>query len=203
MEEKRMGNTVTLCGSVSERPRFSHYSRSKNFYTFTLNVSRLSGAEDSVSIVCEESLLSADIPGDCDSLRVTGELRSYNNKSGVGNKLVLFVYAFDMQFCSDEAQNDICILGTLCKKPNLRVTPLGREICDLLIAVNRPFGHSDYLPCICWGQNAGMVSNWEVGTVVGLEGRIQSRNYIKNINGEQVSKTAFEVSVTSISKVVT
>ena len=202
MEEKRMGNTVELCGILSGRPQFSHLGRNKSFYPFPLSVSRLSGVEDTINIICEESLLDITIPDGIEMLHVRGELRSYNNKSGVGNKLVLFVYAHELKFSNDKPQNEIYLLGTLCKSPVLRLTPLGREICDLLVAVNRPFGHSDYLPCICWGQNASMASRWAVGDLVELEGRIQSRNYVKNVNEGQVNKTTFEVSATSIHKIV-
>lgn len=193
-------NNVTLCGSLDSAPVFSHCGGSKSFYSFYLTVPRLSGVEDKINIVCSKELLSSLEVGIYPQVRVKGELRSYNNKSGVGNRLVIFVYAHDIELCEDEAQNEIVLMGTLCKKPNLRTTPLGRDICDLLVAVNRSYGHSDYLPCICWGQNALDCAIWQVGDIIELEGRIQSREYIKIIDGAQISKTAFEVSATTVEK---
>ncbi len=116
----------------------------------------------------------------------------------MGNKLQIFVYAYELEFCSEEPENQIFLSGALCKEPKLRVTPLGREICDLLVAVNRPLGRSDYLPCICWGQTAREASGFGVGQDVEIDGRIQSREYIKVIDGAQLTKTAFEVSAMEI-----
>lgn len=201
MEKSTIGNTTRLCGCVEEKAHFSHISRNRKFYVFPLRVARLSGAEDVINVVCDEEKLSAIEPDGSSMIRVTGELRSYNNKSGVGNRLIIFVYANDIEFCDEEPENLITLRGTICKQPSLRMTPLGREICDLLVAVNRPFGRSDYLPCITWGQNAREASSWNVGDTVILEGRVQSRSYIKNVDGQQVKKTAFEVSASSIEKI--
>ena len=200
MEKNTTGNTTRLCGSVEGKPSFSHMSRNRRFFMFPLRVPRLSGAEDVINIVCDEELMCSLEPDGSAMLRVTGELRSYNNKSGVGNRLLIFVYASEIEFCDDEAENSITLRGTVCKTPSLRMTPLGREICDVLVAVNRPFGRSDYLPCISWGQNAREASLWCVGDAVALEGRIQSRNYIKNFEGQQMKKTAYEVSASIIEK---
>jgi len=200
MEKSTIGNTTRLCGSVDGKANFSHISRNRKFYVFPLRVPRLSGAEDVINIICdEEKMRLLELDGS-PMLRVTGELRSYNNKSGVGNRLLLFVYANNLEFCDEEVENSITLHGTICKQPSLRMTPLGREICDILVAVNRPFGRSDYLPCISWGQNAREASLWSVGDTVELEGRIQSRNYIKTEDGNQVRKTAYEVSASSIVK---
>lgn len=201
MEKNITGNITRLCGSVDGKANFSHISRNRKYYVFPLRVARLSGAEDVINVVCDEEKLSVLEVDGSRMLRVTGELRSYNNKSGVGNKLIIFVYATEIEFCDEEPENYITLKGTICKQPVLRMTPLGREICDLLIAVNRPFGRSDYLPCISWGQNAREAASWNVGDTVVLEGRVQSRNYIKNVDGQQVQKTAFEVSASSIEKV--
>ena len=127
-----------------------------------------------------------------------GELRSFNNKSGEGARLVITVFAKEIILCDDEDCNVIRLIGTLCKKPNLRTTPMGRDICDLMLAVNRKYGRSDYLPCIAWGIKAREAADWDVGTTVSLEGRIQSRTYIKLIDDVPVEKTAFEVSVIEI-----
>ena len=198
MEKNTTGNTIRLCGNADGKATFSHISRNRRFSVFPLRVPRLSGAEDVINIVCDEEKLQAIEPDSSTMLRVVGELRSYNNKSGVGNKLLIFVYASEIEFCDDEAENLINLRGAICKQPVLRMTPLGREICDILIAVNRPFGRSDYLPCITWGQNARETALWNVGDTVELEGRIQSRNYIKSVDGRQIHKTAFEVSASSI-----
>lgn len=201
MENNNSGCKVVLCGTPGGKPLYSHTSRGRNYYTFPLHVSRLSGTEDTINIVCSEDLLDMEIPVSSSMLKVTGGLRTFNNKSGVGNKLLVFVYAHEMEFCDDEPGNDVTLTGTLCKTPSLRVTPLGREICDLLIAVNRPYGRSDYLPCICWGKHAREASEYEVGSIVTLEGRIQSRTYIKCTDLGQLEKTAFEVSASEVSRV--
>ena len=201
MEMNTIGNTTRLCGSVDGKANFSHISRNRKFFIFPLRVPRLSGAEDVINVVCDEEKMRSIEIDDSAMLRVTGELRSYNNKSGVGNRLLIFVYANDLEFCDEEPENTVTLRGTVCKQPSLRMTPLGREICDVLVAVNRPFGRSDYLPCISWGQNAREASLWSVGDAVELEGRIQSRNYIKNVDGRQVKKTAYEVSASFIERV--
>jgi single-strand DNA-binding protein len=200
MEKYSIGNTTRLCGSVDGGARFSHISRNRKFYVFPLRVARLSGAEDVINVICDEEKLKSLEPDGSSMLRVTGELRSYNNKSGVGNRLIIFVYANELEFCDEEPENMIALRGTICKEPSLRVTPLGREICDLLVAVNRPFGRSDYLPCISWGQYAHEAATWKVGDMVELEGRVQSRCYIKNTDGQQSKKIAFEVSASTIEK---
>ena len=201
MEKNTIGNTTRLCGNLDGKARFSHISRNRKYYVFPLRVARLSGAEDIINVVCDEEKISSMELEESSMVRVTGELRSYNNKSGVGNKLIIFVYANDIEFCDEEPENLITLRGTICKQPSLRMTPLGREICDLLVAVNRPFGRSDYLPCITWGQNAREASTLNVGDTIMLEGRVQSRSYIKNEDGQQVKKTAFEVSASTIEKI--
>lgn len=200
MEKNTTGNITRLCGTVDGKAVFSHISRNRRFFTFPLRVPRLSGTEDVVNIVCDEEKMKALELNESSMLRVNGELRSYNNKSGVGSKLIIFVYATELEFCDDEAENIIRLRGTVCKQPQLRMTPLGREICDLLLAVNRPFGRSDYLPCIAWGQNAREAALWQVGELVELEGRVQSRSYIKNTEQGQERKTAYEISASLVSK---
>lgn len=198
MDENITNNLAVLCGTVSERPSFSHCSRSESFFTFPLEVMRLSGAYDKINIIAREELISGLEVGEGEKLRIVGELRSFNNKSGEGAKLIISVYAKEAVFCDDDDENRIALIGTLCKAPNLRTTPMGRDICDLMLAVNRRYGRSDYLPCITWGAKAREASEWDVGTVIELEGRIQSRGYIKLIDNKPVEKTAFEVSVTDI-----
>lgn len=198
MDENTSTNYAQLIGTMIAPPVFSHASRGESFYTFPLEVARLSGAADTINIIARTELLSAVEASDIEKLCVTGELRSFNNKSGEGAKLVITVFAKDICPCVGEDSNLIRLTGTLCKPPNLRVTPMGRDICDLMLAVNRKYGRSDYLPCITWGLRAREASYWDTGTTVSLEGRIQSRSYIKLIDSEPVEKTAFEVSVTEI-----
>ena len=132
-----------------------------------------------------------------EKIRVTGEVRSFNNRSGEGNRLIITVFARNISLSDEPDHNHVTLTGTLCKKPTLRATPMGREICDMMLAVNRRYGRSDYLPCIAWGLRARECAHWDVGTRVAVEGRLQSRNYIKTVDGVPVEKTAFEVSVTN------
>ena len=198
MEEIRCDNYAMLRGVVSEPPRFSHKSREECFYQFSLEVCRLSGTADTIHILARGALLEALAPEGGRKLCVAGELRSFNNKSGVGPRLVITVFARELWFDDGEDENVIELRGVLCKQPNLRVTPMGREICDLMLAVRRRYGRSDYLPCIAWGNCARAAGRWNVGTAVRLTGRIQSRAYLKTENGETVEKTAYEVSVIHI-----
>jgi len=131
------------------------------------------------------------------TITVRGDLRSFNNKTGLGSRLVITVFARTISLGWGEDENRVRLRGVLCKPPNLRRTPMGREICDLMLAITRRYGRSDYLPAITWGQNAIEAADWPVGTTVELAGRLQSRLYIKQENGREVEKTAFEVSVIS------
>ena len=198
MEESKISNYAMLRGVMSEPPVFSHESRGEQFYQFSMDVSRLSGAVDTVHIIARRQLLeSVGIRGE-EKLCVSGELRSFNNKTGVGPRLIITVYAKELWLCSGEDENVIELTGSLCKQPNLRTTPMGREICDLMIAVNRRYGRSDYLPCIAWGLRAREAADWSVGTRVHITGRIQSRVYTKLVEGVALEKVAFEVSVINI-----
>ena len=191
-------NRVELRGVAEDAPLLSHVNHGCAFYRFTLSVLRLSGQADKLPVIVPRPLLLLTPVSPGDGVHITGQLRSFNNKSGEGAKLVITVFAKEILPCSENDLNLICLTGTLCKPPNLRVTPMGRDICDLMLAVNRRYGRSDYLPCITWGLKAREASYWDTGTTVSLEGRIQSRRYIKLIGGEPVEKTAFEVSVTEI-----
>lgn len=200
MDENISRNFAQLCGVIAAAPTFSHSGRGESFYTFPLEVARLSGATDRINIIVRDELLESVTLNEAEKICVIGELRSFNNKSGEGAKLVITVFAKEISLCDDDDMNDVHLIGTLCKKPNLRMTPMGRDICDLMLAVNRRYGRSDYLPCITWGLKAREAAEWDTGTVVSLDGRIQSRNYIKIIGGDPVEKTAYEVSVTDISE---
>ena len=187
-----------LRGVLHSPPRFSHQSREERFYRFSLDVSRLSGTVDTIQVIARSGLLEALEPGGETRLGVRGELRSFNNRSGVGAKLVITVFARELWLDDGEDENIVELSGVLCKAPNYRVTPMGREICDLMLAVRRRYGRSDYLPCIAWGAGARRASGWDIGQGVSLTGRIQSRVYQKILEGETVEKTAFEVSVVTI-----
>ena len=199
MEENRISNLCVLRGVLAEPPRFSHQNRDERFFRFALGVSRLSGAVDTIHIIARQELLDALEPGEGDKLYVEGELRSFNNRSGVGAKLVITVFARVLCFDSGGDENHIELRGVLCRAPNYRVTPMGREICDLMLAVRRKYGRSDYLPCIAWGANARKAADWSIGSRVCLTGRVQSRAYQKLIDGVPVEKTAYEVSVIALS----
>lgn len=202
MDMNNENNYTRLCGHIADSPVYSHSSRGQQFFTFPLEISRLSGNMDRVNVVLRQEQLAALEPGDSGKLCVVGELRTFNNRHGEGAKLVITVFARELFFCDGEDSNLVQLRGTLCKAPNLRCTPMGRDICDLMLAVNRHYGRSDYLPCICWGARARDAALWTVGTVVRLEGRIQSRRYIKVTDRGAVEKTAFEVSVTEIEECV-
>ncbi len=194
---ENLNNAAELCGVAGSAPRFSHCSRGADFYTFPLTARRLSGAADTVNVVLPERLL-ADSDLDAGArIRVLGEVRSFNNRSGVGSRLVITVFARALLPGEGEDFNRVVLRGTLCKPPNLRRTPMGREICDLMLAVNRRCGKSDYLPCIAWGAAAETASRWSVGTVTGIDGRLQSRVYVKQTELGEEEKTAYEVSVGS------
>jgi len=168
-----------------------------DYYIAPLRVPRLSGTDDVLNIVTADPAPAVWMPGRWVS--VQGEVRSYNNRSGQGSKLVITVLA--RSACPDgleEGENRLVLAGVLCRRPVARRTPLGREICDLLLAVNRPYGRADYLPCIAWGSLAAHCAGLDVGDRLRLEGRLQSRQYHKLIDGEQVERTAYEISVMNL-----
>ena len=193
-------NIVRLVGTAAGRPTLSHESRGETFYRLPLTVRRLSGAEDEIPLLLRRGLLEALELQESDKLRVNGELRSFNNRSGEGAKLVITVFARALAFCEDEDENYTQLRGALCKPPKLRRTPMGRDICDLMLAVNRPYGRSDYLPCICWGPLAREAASWELGARVQLAGRVQSRPYIKMTEDGPLDKVAYEVSAAELEK---
>lgn len=199
MDEALCRNTVELCGALAAAPRFSHLSRGERFFIFPVETRRLSGAVDTINVVAREALLAALRIEEAERLCVQGELRSFNNRREEGPKLVITVFARALSLAGGgEDVNAITLRGALCKPPVLRVTPMGRDICDLMLAVNRRCGRSDYLPCICWGARARTAALYGVGDGVELTGRVQSRQYIKLIDGEPVEKTAYEVSASEI-----
>ena len=186
-------NEVLLEGTALEAPVLSHENHGTRFYRFPLEVPRLSGTPDTLPVLLPEPLLDTvqtEAP-----LRVQGQLRSFNNRSGVGNRLVLTVYAQAIQPGTGEPCNRILLSGALCKPPVFRRTPLGRSICDLMLAVSRRYGRADYLPVIAWGQLAIRAARLQVGDPLSLEGRVQSRAYRKVLeDGSIQDRVAYEVS---------
>jgi len=178
-------------------PAFSHSVGEDSFYTFQLEVMRLSGNCDTLNVIFNEKLLDAEIT-EGDKLKVEGEIHSYNNRSGVGNKLVIYVFARKITSATGNDENNAHICGTVCRIPGYRKTPLGRDICDLTVAVNRRYGKSDYLPCIAWGNGAYFASMLDIGQRVDIVGRLQSREYVKRSGTEQEKRTAYELSITEL-----
>ncbi len=191
-------NRIFLRGRMAARPVLSHANHGVDYFTFPLAVRRLSGAEDRLNIVASrEQLERLSLCGD-GPIAVYGEVRTFNNRSGVGSRLVVSVFARTLAQDEGEDENRLELSGTLCKPPILRATPLGRTICDMILAVNRRYGRADYLPCIAWGSLAYRCGAMEVGDRLSLEGRLQSRTYTKEIDGQPQKRTAFEVSVMSL-----
>ncbi|MGM9663148.1 MAG: single-stranded DNA-binding protein [Oscillospiraceae bacterium] len=188
-------NSVELCGVVAAEPVFSHENHGQAFFRFLLEVERLSGQADRIEVLALSSTLAATPVAEGARLRVLGQLRSYNNRSTEGRRLIISVLANVITPWEGESRNVVLLTGALCKPPILRRTPLGRSICDVMLAVNRRYGRSDYLPCIAWGQLAMQVGAMPVGERLSLEGRIQSRLYTKVVGGVAEERTAYEVSV--------
>ena len=198
MDMNQDNNQVRLCGTMAGAPRWSHSAGGQEFYIFPLEVQRLSGSFDTLNIVLRQNQLAAIEVEEQARLLVVGELRSFNNRRGEGARLVLTVLARELMLTDEPDDNRVSLTGTLCKAPNPRVTPLGRDICDLLLAVNRRGTRSDYLPCICWGSRAREAAGWTVGTVVHLEGRFQSRAYLKLCEDGLERRVAYEVSAADV-----
>ena len=186
-------NDVLLEGTPLAAPAWSHENHGARFCRFLLQVPRLSGTPDILPVLVPEALASRVEPGE--QLRVRGQLRSFNNRSGVGSRLVLTVYAQRLEPGLGEPRNQILLSGALCKPPILRRTPLGRQICDLMLAVPRRYGRADYLPVIAWGQLAVQAGALAVGDSLALEGRVQSRTYHKVTDQGSEERVAYEVSM--------
>lgn len=194
-------NRVFLCGTVESNPQFSHESFGEAFYEILLSVKRLSEQNDIIPITISDKLLTKDmIIGS--KLAIKGQFRSYNKVEDGHSKLMLTVFVREIiEYNETMNPNIIEISGFICKEPTYRTTPFKREICDILVAVNRAYNKSDYLPCIAWGRNARFVKNFGIGQKINLVGRIQSREYQKKLdNGEIITRTAYEVSINKISE---
>ena len=191
-------NEGSFTGTVLEEPEFSHENHGEDYFRLPLRILRLSGAEDTLPVLVSRTQLEHLPIHAGDRLTVEGEIRSFNNRSGTGSRLVLTVFARQLTPATGEDGNTVTLTGVLCKKPVYRHTPLGREICDLTLAVNRRYGRADYLPCISWGAVARLCAGLDVGDAIRLEGRFQSLDYTKNLENQVIHRTAYEVSVMSI-----
>lgn len=196
-------NQVTISGEIISEFRYNHEVFGEKFYLVDVRVQRLSGSYDVIPVMVSDRLV--DVSYDCRGMLIciSGQFRSYNHHDENKNRLILTVFVRDMEFLEElEAgpkANQIYLEGYICKEPVYRKTPLGREIADVLLAVNRPYGKSDYIPCICWGRNARFAGNFQVGQRCAVWGRVQSREYIKKISDEQVeNRVAYEVSVSKL-----
>ncbi len=194
-------NTVTIVGTVKSKPEFSHEMYGEGFYNVHLEVPRLSDISDTLPITVSERLMTGVGLEIGSKLVVLGQLRSYNKLMDGSNKLILTIFARDLKQDDDEIKNpnQIFLDGFICKRPIYRTTPFGREITDMLIAVNRPYNKSDYIPSIAWGRNARYSENLAVGDRIKVWGRIQSREYQKKLSEDDViTRTAYEVSISKM-----
>ena len=187
-------NQITLRGSLVSLPRFSHENHGRRFFRFLLEVPRLSGAVDTLPVIAEEGILLGTDLSDGNMLTVAGQIRSHNIRSGGKRHLLIFVFA-NAIVCEDgEAINDVILEGPVCREPTYRRTPLGREICDVMLAIPRAFRRADYLPCILWGRTALDVSRCHTRDILRIHGRMQSRNYTKITENGTEERTAYEIS---------
>ena len=193
MDETR--NDLLLRGTAAAEPAFSHENHGQRFYRFPLSVRRLSGQADVLQVIATGEQLSHLLPLTGRRLEIQGQLRSFNNKSGQGSRLVISAFTRLLVETAGEDVNIIELKGAICKPPVLRRTPLGRCICDMMLAVNRRYGRADYLPCIAWGQVAMVTGQLPVGSTLALEGRVQSLVYTKVLDGVPQERTAYEVSI--------
>lgn len=196
-------NMATISGKVVSNVEFSHEVYGEGFYYFMLEVPRLSDSSDKIPVTISERLASRDKLEMGTIIEVEGQFRSYNSYNSQGNRLLLTVFARDITFLDDEKKiknpNQIYLNGFICKKPIYRTTPFGREITDILLAVNRPYNKSDYIPCIAWGRNARFSERLNVGDNIRVWGRIQSRTYQKKLeSGEILTKVAYEISISKM-----
>ena len=196
-------NQVSMMGEIVSEFQFSHEVFGEGFYMVELAVNRLSNYSDYIPLMISERLIDTEQDYTGQLIRVSGQFRSYNRHEEKKNRLVLSVFVRELEFLDEsdenEKTNQIFLDGYICKEPIYRKTPLGREIADVLLAVNRSYGKSDYIPCICWGRNARFASGFTVGSHIQIVGRVQSREYVKRIDEENVEhRVAYEVSVSKV-----
>lgn len=204
MEKVFDNNKVSICGEIVSDFTYSHDVFGEGFYLFDLKVNRRSEKSDVIPVMASERIIDVDSDYIGKTVAINGQFRSYSTNDGERNRLVLSVFAREIDFLERVAinHNDIFLDGFVCKPPICRKTPLGREIADVLLAVNRPYGKSDYIPCILWGRNARYISEFEPGKRLKVWGRIQSREYQKRIEDDEFEKrVAYEVSVGKVEEV--
>ena len=190
-------NQITVCGSLRELPVFSHENHGKRFYRFTLEIPRLSCALDRLPVAAEESILNRiDLSGG-EMLTVSGQIRSHNSRTNGVRHLLIFIFATSIIAEDAEPLNEVVITGLICKEPIFRRTPLGREICDVMLAIPRAFRRADYLPCILWGRTAQEISRCHIREKICIRGRLQSRIYTKLTDNGPEARTAYEISALS------
>lgn len=187
-------NAIKLRGTLCGLPELSHENHGKKFYRFCLEVPRLSGAIDVLPVIAEEDILNRFDLSAGETLTVTGQVRSHNQRSDGIRHLLIFVFASSVVAEDGDPINDVTIEGPLCREPTYRLTPLGREICDAMLAVPRAFHRADYLPCILWGRIAQMVSECHTRDIISIQGRLQSRIYTKMTEDGPQERTAYEIS---------
>lgn len=191
---EQTSNHIILRGVLAGGPVFSHENHGRQFSRFSLAVARLSGAVDVLPVVAPQALLEQTEITDGSLVEVTGQVRSFNSRSETGRRLVISVFAETLRLCDGEPVNDVALTGAVCKAPVYRRTPLGREICDVMLAVNRAYHRTDYLPCILWGKAAREAAALTVGARLQLTGRLQSREYTKVLDGVGHRRVAYEIS---------
>lgn len=188
-------NQIRLCGTMETAPAFSHENHGRRFYSFFIGVERLSGTLDRLRVLADWELLKQ---ADCawgERVLVTGQVRSYNRITETGRHLLISVYAETLELTDEEPDDQATVTGILCRDPVYRRTPLGREICDGMLAVNRGYRRTDYLPCIFWGRTARQIAELSTGARITLTGRLQSREYTKLLpDGSAEQRTAYEIS---------
>ena len=197
-------NIAELCGAVLSELKYSHKTYGEIFYTFVLGIERRSGYIDEINIMVSERLIFDNPPRLNDFVEIKGQVRTYNELSEGRHKLKVVVFAKEIYLSENFGYNEnyVYLEGFLCKEPLKRTSPLGRDICDLMMAVNRMYNKSDYIPCIAWGRNAGYAESLGVGTKLSVEGRIQSRDYRKKLeDGSSEMRKAFEVSIVKIEEI--
>ncbi len=190
-------NQITVCGSLRELPEFSHENHGKRFYRFTLEIPRLSGAVDILPVIAPESVMNCiDLSGG-EMLTVLGQIRSHNSRTNGVRHLLIFIFATSIIAEDAEPLNEVVVTGLICKEPIFRRTPLGREICDVMLAIPRAFRRADYLPCIIWGRTAQEISRCHIREQICIRGRLQSRIYTKLTEEGPQERTAYEISALS------
>ena len=187
-------NQITLRGTLADLPQFSHENHGRRFFRFLLEIPRLSGAVDTLPVIAEEEILLGTDLSDGEMLTVAGQIRSHNVRSDGKRHLLIFVFA-NAIICEDgHPINDVVLEGPICREPTYRRTPLGREICDVMLAIPRAFRRADYLPCILWGRTALETSSCHTRDILQIRGRLQSRIYTKVTENGSEERTAYEIS---------